>query len=408
LTGTSKSRLGIATAAAVVSLLAMLLVAGAASAAVGSISGTVKAAEGGAPIAGLRVCAFSEEVGEEEGEPVCAQTIGTGDYTLPGLQPAEYTVLFGREPNGLNFVPQWFDHVTDFEDSTPVTVTSGTNTPEVDADLEVGSQIEGHVTDPNGQPVGGVEICAEGLSVFSYFCTETDSGGDYLFGGLLEDEYIVEFFPAFSSSLLFQYYDGKQSYAEADPVQLGTRETVGGIDAHLAAAARIEGHVTASATGLGVPDTEVCALEASTGEAWSCEETRAGGAYVLGGLPGGNYKVVFFDGFEETGFATQFYNLKTTFVAADVIALSAPQTRTGIDAKLLKPGESFPAPAVPPPTILPAPKSAPKPTPLPKCRSGFHRKRVSGKVRCVRNPKRRHHRRHHKHRGATRKLFLRR
>jgi hypothetical protein len=64
---------------------------------------------------------------------------------------------------------------------------------------------------------------------------------------------------------------------------------------------------------------------------------------------------------------------------------------TGIDADL-GPGPP-PAPVVNPPVVVPPP-TASKPKPK-RCKKGYRKKRVHGKVRCVKKKRVRHHRHGH-------------
>jgi len=140
----------------------------------------------------------------------------------------------------------------------------------------------------------------------------------------------------------------------------------------------------------------VCSAGALSGRLTHCTETNSSGHYVLYGLPTGSYKVAFSLEFREffpgeppepDGYSTQFYNGKPTLAAADTLSLEAPKAVTGIDAHLLSS-----APAV----ISPAPNTAPLIPTHPKrhkCRKHFKKKKVGGKVRCVRvHHKRKHHR----------------
>ena len=131
-----------------------------------------------------------------------------------------------------------------------------------------------------------------------------------------------------------------------------------------------------------------------------CAEAEGGGLYEFVRVPAGSYKVGFsiqFEGEPDDGFQTQFWKEKTTLLAANSFTVIAGQVTSGIDAHLLRKGEtkkSSPVTAVlPPGTPLPAP---PVRSAHVHCRKGYKLRKVKGRARCVKIHKRmRHHHRHH-------------
>jgi hypothetical protein len=91
----------------------------------GSISGQVTAAEGGQPIPGLVAIAGSEALHFRR----TARTDRQGNYTIQGLPPGDYIVAVpgGDSP----FAGMFYSNANRREDATPVTVKSGTNTPDI-------------------------------------------------------------------------------------------------------------------------------------------------------------------------------------------------------------------------------------------------------------------------------------
>lgn len=381
-------------------LLVFTFAAGSASSAsAGTVKGKVTALNGGAPIEGIEVCAF--EIERFEGE-VCRLTKADGTYALTGLAAGDYKVEFWRR--NLNYLTQYFDHKEFFEEADEIAVSASGTVENVDAELEEGGEIEGTVTAVGGGPIAEVLVCAfeEGGEEFFFGgCAETDLNGEYDLVGLREGEYTVEFLP-FSGNYQVQFYDHKGSFEEADPVAVSSGELKSGIDAELEPGAVIKGTVFSAATGSPLPFTTICLL--SSGEEISgCGEVGFSGAYEFVGLPAGAYKVAFspelkeffpefyeafpelFEG-EDDGYLTQYYNGKPTIATADVLSLTPPGVASGIDAHLLKP-------AVPARTTVAPLLKGPPPKRLHRCRKGFKKRKVKGKLRCVRV-----HRRHHHHR----------
>ncbi len=112
----------------------------------GSISGRVVTDEGGRPIPGIRVVASSEEPpGQGLGRHVRRETRTNreGRYALRGLPPGEY--LVGVMAEGTPFAGELYDDAHSREDATPVTVTAGRETADINFGLarRPGAQEEG-------------------------------------------------------------------------------------------------------------------------------------------------------------------------------------------------------------------------------------------------------------------------
>lgn len=380
---------------AVVSIAAFAPAA-ASAAPTGAIEGTVTGTDTLEGIEGVEVCATRYEPTYLES---CEITAADGTYAIEGLGAGEYDVAFYARAVGYRsqFLP-------------PVTVGTEPVTG-VDVELAPFSQITGTVTrSADGQPVEGVEVCAWELTGEEEYvaCANTEADGTYVLEELEPGEYGVEFWPyETGQNLIGEVYDNRERWQEADPVVVGEGETVSGVDAALDPGATISGHVYATASGAALEEIPVCAIKVLTGELWVCDWTRPDGGYELPFLAGGQYKVVFsidfaewyeeeFEEEEDDGYPTEFWNEQTSLAAANVIALGTGQTITGIDDRLGSPATGgsatvqvhMPPPELPkvaPVTTLPAPVARHR-----HCRKGFKRKKVHGKVRCVRVKK--HHR----------------
>jgi hypothetical protein len=380
-------------------LAALACVPAVASAATGGIKGTVTSAKAPhSPIDRVLVCAFRTsglvEEGEEEAEGGCARTAFDGSYQLGGLIPGEYIVEFW--PGAANYVFEFWNDETEFSSADPVTVLGGAFTAGIDAELTPGSGIEGQARAPGGEPLAEVKVCVlteEGEPAAE--CTETDGEGDYLVPRLAAGEYKVFFTPFYTGlNLLDQFWDHEPSWEFADTISLGAEETKTGIDADFEVGAEIRGTVRSASTGQPLSEILACAIEASTGEAFICAFTRANGGYTIPSVPAGLFKVGFSQlpsevpfmaelGYEGDGYPTQFYNGKPTLAAADTLTTKPPGVLTEIDASLGTP------PLVPPVVPIAKPKAK-------RCKHGFRKKRVKGKVRCVKV----HRHKRHRSRGA--------
>jgi protocatechuate 3,4-dioxygenase beta subunit len=369
--GTSSGRrTGIVALIVAAALCLLTLTAAPAFAATGSIEGTVTDASTHAAVAGVEVCAWGAN--EEEGEFGCGTTEVDGGYSIEGLLPGTYEVEFwGPEAYRSKSVPS-------------VIVADGEAT-SLDVELEPRARIEGSVLDEGGAPVESVAVCAYPTSEEGYEeCGYTDASGSYSFA-VLEGDYKVEFWST-ESNLAVQFYNHQDRWDSANVVHVTEGEDVDGVDANLVAGASISGTVTSAATGQPLEEIEVCSVESLTGQLWICSWTNEKGAYRVGHHSAGTYKVVFSpeiseffggeSGQEDDGYPTQFWNGQATLAAATPISLSTGQTVTGVDAKL-----GPPAAVVPPLQVAPdlAPHLKPK-----RCGRGLQRRRIKGKVRCVR------------------------
>jgi Carboxypeptidase regulatory-like domain len=280
--------------------------------------------------------------------------------------------------------------------------------------------IAGTVTEAaGGAPVEAVEVCAwDVVDEINAGCTFTDAGGSYVLTELPAGEYKIEFWPP-EGPLLPQLYDHQYSFREADLVSVKDGEAVAGIDAALEVGGEISGTVYSGATGAPLEGIEVCVVKATSGRLSICMETDDDGRYLFAQLPPRDYKIAFsldFSEFfeeeleeEDDGFQTQFWDDQTTLAAANVIALGSGQAIADIDGHLEatpsvvlaapSPGGTTATPDLPPvegaPSLLTAqpPAGANVPASPKHCRKGFPRRKIKGKVRCVKRRKHRHHHR---------------
>lgn len=384
---------------AATALICLAALAPSARADTGSITGTVTDAPTGEPLEGAEVCA--ETFAEEGGTFACGYTETDGTYFIGGLSPAQYRVQFWA---GNQYEFEYFDGEKRWEDANPVAVVSGAQTSEIDADMDRTATIGGTVL-AGGLGVEEVEACAYPLDpeeeTYSR-CGASNAEGAYSIKGLLPGSYKVEFWTGWTGpGYAFQFYDHKNRYLEADVVTVGEGEWREGVDADLAPGASISGRVSDLVTGVGI-EVRVCSVDAASGRLTTCTWSEEDGAYVLGLLPAGDFKVVFspefweffpgeaLPGEDDDELPTQFWNNQPTIGAAGLISLATGASVTGVDAKFAR-GSA-------PSTVVVPPVSTPTVRKHRKCRHGYRKKLVRGKRRCVKVRKHRKHR--HKKQAA--------
>jgi hypothetical protein len=184
--------------------------------------------------------------------------------------------------------------------------------------------------------IAGIEVCAQASAEpVAEQCVQTNTSGEYEIAALSAGQYEVRFAVPEASELnyLTQFYNGKSSKAEADPVTVVEGEVTLSIDATLEPGAAISGTVTSAATKAALEGVRVCAHSADR-EAERCADTDAAGKYTIGALPTGLYQVHFDPAAAGSSYEGQYYEGQATAEAAQSVAGTAGATATGIDAVL--------------------------------------------------------------------------
>jgi hypothetical protein len=208
----------------------------------------------------------------------------------------------------------------------------------------------------SGNPIPEIRACAFSLNSellseseleHAVGCTMTDASGAYTISELRPEAYAVTFTTPVASSVNFipQLYDGKPFSAEPTPVSVPAGGTATNINAKLAPGARIAGRVTAAATGAPIERAVALAIE-GTGEneqLGGIARTNSNGEYAINGLATGSYQVLFV----ALGYEIQFFDHKASPTEATLVAATAPELTSGIDAALAPesatpPGEGLP------------------------------------------------------------------
>lgn len=374
-----KLRTTLALGLALCAVLALGLPAAAGAATPGSIAGKVTNAATGSPVASLRVCAYTAITDIYEG---CAYTGSTGEYNIEGLAAETYKVEFdGYSTYEGSYFTQWYSGKSEFATANPVVVTEGNTTTEINAAMvERGGKISGTVTDAGtGSPINGIEVCASNAAYsFFYFyesCQKTNSSGQYTLTSLEGASYRVSFSSPYKynestgeselegPNYVSQFYNGKAHGEEGDLVAVSEGSTTSGINAALQAGATITGTVTDAMTGAPLRGVDACAWGASN---FYCDSTNASGQYSIPTVAAGSYKVEFDperffvpytpgqpekehwqrSDFALAEYATQYWNDKFTFTAAESVTATGGATASNINAKLTKQTEPAPPPGM--------------------------------------------------------------
>ena len=361
-----------------------------------SISGTVTDETSHLGIAGVEVCPRPQPY---QFEAACAQTDANGAYKLDGLPPASYYIHFYTYAHDLNYVQESYDDKLGFTGDL-VTVPPGANVTGIDAQLAVGGIVVGTATNAEVPgPAANVQVCASRGFPEEYFeeCGVTGVDGKYAINALPGGEYTVRFGGTNDANFLKAVYEDGTTPGLPTKVPVTPPTTTSGIDAALMPGAQILGQVSEAGTGAPLDGTEVCLWDTvrAPEPEWRepCVLADSAGNYAFRGLRQGVYKVLFSYDYpfaSSDSFFGQWYDGVPTAAQATAIAIAPPETRTGIDARLIR------YPIDPPPKeptvrvdLIPTP-----PTPPLTCKKNQRKKWVRGKVRCVKKVKK--HRRHHR------------
>lgn len=218
----------------------------------GSISGTITSQSGPA-IEGVQVQFYTNACSWQHWGTV--STDAGGQFTMEGLPPGDIYVYACASCAGLNFLDEWWNDVTDCNNASPVTVSSGQNTPNVDFVLGQGAMISGTVTGAGG-PVQDVQVQAYLGSCNGYQqglgSVQTNASGAYVFAGLPEGDIHLYACPSCQDLGYFldEWWDNDQgcwNCGDAVGIPVIAGQQVTGIDFDLAEGGRISGVVSSNA-----------------------------------------------------------------------------------------------------------------------------------------------------------------
>ena len=280
-------------------LIAVLLAAGvviaptAAAAGLASISGTVRAAVDGAPLAGATVEAFLTP--NVTTPTATATTAGDGTYTLSGLAAGTYKVAFTAN-NGA-YQDQWYWSAQTATDAQPLTLASGDSTPFIDGYLaDATTSLTGTVYDFNSRPIQGVTVgmYSTGDPAHPVYTTLTGLNGTYTFTGIAPGTYLLRY-TGDSDLFADDWYFNASSPAGAFPITINPGDHDTGYDQHLSdVTTSLSGAVYASDSVTPISGATV-GLYATTNTtaAVATTVTAADGSYQFTGIAPGTYKLHF-------------------------------------------------------------------------------------------------------------------
>ncbi|MSM40744.1 MAG: hypothetical protein GJT30_14100 [Geobacter sp.] len=162
----------------------------------------------------------------------------------------------------------------------------------------------------------------------------TDSTGAYRIAGLPSGSYKLYFS---LSGYVGQWYDGQTDRSAAATVAVTAPNDTAGINVAMARGGVITGTVTDAATGTSVGNVYVTIFSALSGQYIGSGYTDGTGAYSIGGLVPGSYKLSF-QHYGNDGYLGQWYSNASDQATATIVNVAAAATTSGINAALRKGG----------------------------------------------------------------------
>jgi hypothetical protein len=248
----------------------------------GTISGTVLGPDGVTPVAGASVTAIDFDT---RGGRATA-TAADGGYAIRGLPAGEYEVRVDTLDQG--YLRECYPDDVQCRNPTPVGVTLGADTPNIDFILVVGGTISGTVLEPDGvTPVAYASVDASGIDFGDSTATAAD--GSYTFRGLPTGDYRVQA-SAPDQGLLEECFRAKPLCRNPTAVAVTLGADTPNIDFTLEAGGTISGTVLKPDGVTPVANAAVYASGINIGFGDSTA-TAADGSYAFRGLRTGNYRL---------------------------------------------------------------------------------------------------------------------
>lgn len=300
-----------------------------------SIAGVVTD-EAGQPLENVSVWAHPVDDG---GYPMVVSTSIDGTYALTGLRAGSYRVQFDTRMAALNVAGEWWDDAPDAASAAVLSLTNGEVAGGIDAGLAAGGEISGTVLDGAGAPMSGVHVVVRTSDDAEANDVWTDADGSYAVRGLAAGSYRLGFFADVEGGVtLSEWWENAPDFASADDLEVEAATAVPGIDVVLS---EDDGSVvesrSASLSGV-VTDPQGAPLEhvsvSIEGDIGSLVATTdANGAWSMGSLPSGSYRVNFAAEIDGVLF-TEWWDGAADLDSSTVIHLANAEQRAGIDAQL--------------------------------------------------------------------------
>ncbi|HET7013818.1 MAG TPA: hypothetical protein VFI65_07905 [Streptosporangiaceae bacterium] len=305
----------------------------------GTVTGVITGPSG-RPLAG--VCAVPVGLGGEPDNSLAElvnfsntpESNRHGVYRITGLAAGKYGIQFLPCTTTRPLADEWYRHSASFAGLTPVVVKSGHVTAGINGQLVTGQSISGRITKAGtGQPI------SETACVFVVDSSgnlaglgESRKDGTYRVPNLVAGRYNLRVGPCAGSAL---------ASVLRTHVKVGSSKPTTGVDIALPVPGVVIGQVTGGSPARAVGGSCVFATPKTGHGAPLTTYSASDGRYEFGGLAPGKYRVEFSTLCLDStgGFASQWFDHKSTSAKANLVSVPSDSVVVGIDARLAADGE---------------------------------------------------------------------
>jgi carboxypeptidase family protein len=273
-------------------------------------------------------------------------TNGEGRFVLRGVPTGTY---FAKTSNSLGFIDQLYSSVSctscGVTSGTPISVTVGAITPNIDFSLTTGGRITGTVTAAaGGAPISNVSISVYSTSGLFMASGFTSPAGNYVTGGLPAGNYLVR--TSFNSSGFINMVHGSPADipCQSCSTTVGAPVTVTlGSATPVVFSLAVGGSITGTVREAGGPNAQFGQVSVSAyttqGTFMGSNSTDNSGVYTVSGLPTGSYVLRTFN---SVGFIDQQYDGQIcqgcSFSNGTTVTVTAGAPTTSINFALTRGG----------------------------------------------------------------------
>lgn len=258
-------------------------------------------------------------------------TDATGTYTITRLVEDDYRIEFTSPVNSI-YVGEYYNNQRDYAQAHKLSVAYNRIQSNINAQLELGGQIKGHITDQTGTPLRGVKVYASvSTNFYGSSLALSDASGNYTITGLLTGEYYVRFDPD-DDQHISEMYENQRLAAKATLVSVTLGKVTTGINANLEIGGKITGRVT-DASGAGFANVNVRAYgfpDAVYGTKFAT--TDVAGYYTVTAL----YPGLYYMEFDPPGkvYLAEYYDNQLELVASKPVTALLNSITPNINAQL--------------------------------------------------------------------------
>ena len=297
----------------------------------GSVSGTVTADVGGAPVANAWVWAETFNCCGGNGAPTNAD----GTFLISGLAPGDYRIGVHIDDSSAGLAGEYYMD-SDWNGADSVSVTAGATTPNIDFGLAAGGSISGVITrDSDGTAVAGADVWADSIVCCGGGGTRSNFDGTFTISGLAANSYIVRG-QAPEQGLAGEFYNNVFSFDLGTPIVVSAGQDSAGINISLGAGSSIFGTVFQADGVTAIPNAQVFAFSPDDDEEEFFSMANTSGQYEIIGLSPGSYAVAAM----ADGFAVELYGGGINIASSTLVAITSGVDALGIDFQL-DPGGSI-------------------------------------------------------------------